>query len=76
MSETTYNTSKYLLAVSVDSYEVVQELARSLESVGIGVFKASAIDKEFYGHAPKNSYVLRSLNGMSAESRKDTKVEW
>jgi hypothetical protein len=52
---------EHTIALSLDSEEALREFSQTMASIGVGVFKADALDREWYGRAPKNSYVLRTL---------------
>ena len=57
--------TKHQISIVFDSFEELEKFSTAIaDAMRIGVYKADALDPEFGGATPKNSYVLRSINGM------------
>lgn len=61
-TEQGYNPNKpFSVVVSYERLEDLREFARRLEGAGLGIYRADGLDREFGGHAPQNSFVVRGL---------------
>ena len=55
----------FTVAVSFSRLQDMKDFGRALSHIGVGIYKADALDPEWGGHANKNKFVLRVVDSPS-----------